>query len=290
MEPREDSRFLITGVQMPVSMSSSNIPAMRAKVEEVMALFPGTDMIVFSELAMHGPLESQVSPDPEADIAIFAKLAAQHKVWIIPGSFFVLREGRKYNHAVVLAPDGSIAGRYDKLFPFAPFEKGVDGGTGFLVWDVPKVGRFGLSICYDIWFPEVMRTLSSLGAEVLIHPTLTSTTDRSAENAIARATAAQFQCYVVDVNGLDGGGNGRSVVTDPAGNLCYLAGDGPQIFPVMLDLGLVRQARRDGANGLGQVLKSWRDRNVVFDVYQTAAPGAFLTSLGALTAMQKLGS
>lgn len=287
MELREQTRFLVTGVQMPVSMSANNIPAMTAKVEEVMVLFPGTDMIVFSELAMHGPLESRVSPDPDADIAIFAALAAKHKVWLIPGSFFVVRKGRKYNHAVVIAPNGSIAGRYDKLFPFAPFEKGVEGGTGFLVWDVPKVGRFGLSICYDIWFPEVMRTLSSMGAEVLIHPTLTNTTDRSAENAIARATAAQFQCYVVDVNGLDGGGNGRSVVTDPAGNMAYQAGDGPQIFPVMLDLGLVRQTRQDGANGLGQVLKSWRDRNVEFDVYKTSEATEFLTSLGALAAMRK---
>lgn len=287
MAAREDTRFLVTGVQMPIAMAASNIPAMCAKVEEVMALFPGTDMIVFSELAMHGPLESRVSPDPDADIAVFAKLAVKHKVWIIPGSMFVRREGRKYNHAVVIAPDGSIAGRYDKLFPFAPFEKGVDGGTSFLVWDVPKVGRFGLSICYDIWFPEVMRTLSSLGAEVLIHPTLTSTTDRSAESAISRATAAQFQCYVVDVNGLDGGGNGRSVVADPAGNVAYQAGQVAEIFPVMLDLGLVRQTRRDGANGLGQVLKSWRDRKVTFDVYKNPEPGAFLTSLGALAPMGK---
>jgi predicted amidohydrolase len=287
MQAREDTRFLVTGVQMPVSMAASNIPAMRAKVEEVMALFPGTDMIVFSELAMHGPLEARVSPDPEADIAVFAKLAARHRVWIIPGSMFVVRERRKYNHAVVIAPDGGIAGRYDKLFPFAPFEAGVEGGSGFLIWDVPKVGRFGLSICYDIWFPEVMRTLSTLGAEVLIHPTLTSTTDRAAENAIARATAAQFQCYVVDVNGLDGGGNGRSIVTDPAGNVAYQAGQVSEIFPVMLDLGLVRQVRQDGANGLGQVLKSWRDRNVVFDVYDKADPGAFLLSRGALSAMRK---
>jgi predicted amidohydrolase len=283
--PRDNSRFLVTGVQMPIALSGHNIPAMCAKVEEVMALFPGTDMIVFSELAMHGPLEANVSPDPEADIAVFAKLAARHKVWIVPGSMFVRRAGKKYNHAVVIAPDGSIAGRYDKLFPFAPFEKGVSGGTGFLAFDVPRFGRFGLSICYDIWFPEVMRTLTDLGVEVLIHPTLTGTTDRSAEGAIARATAAMFQCYVVDVNGLDGGGNGRSVVTDPAGNVAYQAGQVSEIFPVMLDLGLVRQARRDGANGLGQVLKSWRDRAAQFDTYQTRS--AYLDTLGPLQPMAK---
>jgi deaminated glutathione amidase len=53
---------------------------------------------------------------------------------------------------------------------------------------VPQVGRFGLSICYDIWFPETTRQLTSAGVEVLLHPVLTGTTDRDAELAIARAT------------------------------------------------------------------------------------------------------
>lgn len=284
MGPREDSRFLVTGVQMAVSARQSNLPAMAARVEEVMALFPGTDMIVFSELAMHGPLAARTSPDPEADVALFADLARRHRVWIVPGSFFVQRGDKRFNHAVVIDPRGEVVGRYDKLFPFAPFEKGVEGGSVFLVWDVPRVGRFGLSICYDIWFPEVMRKLTNLGVEVLIHPTLTGTTDRSAENAIARATAVQFQCYVFDVNGLEGGGNGRSIVTDPAGNVAYLAGQVEEVFPVMLDLGLVRQARAEGANGLGQVLKSWRDRRVRFDLEEESPA---LEALGPLRPMQR---
>ena len=89
---------------------------------------------------------------------------------------------------------------------------------------MPKVGRFGLSICYDIWFPETTRTLTSAGVEVLIHPVLTGTTDRHAEIAIVQATAAMFQCYVVDVNGLDAGGVGRSLVADPTGHIVYQAG------------------------------------------------------------------
>jgi deaminated glutathione amidase len=286
-QAREDERFLVTGVQMPVSLTEDNIPAMRAKVTETMALFPGTDMIVFSELAMHGPLEGRISPDPSKDIEVFQALAARHGVWIVPGSMYVRREGQVFNHAVVIGPDGSIQGQYDKMFPFKPFESGVAAGASFLAFDVPRVGRFGLSICYDIWFPEIMRTLSSMGVEVLIHPTLTGTTDRAAENAISKATAAMFQCYVVDVNGLDGGGNGRSLVADPSGNTAYQAGQVSEIFPVMLDLGLVRQARRDGANGLGQVLKSWRDRESEFDIYAPGKTSAYLDSLGPLEPMRK---
>ena len=281
------AQFFVAGVQMPVSISGNNIAAMVGQIEKTITLFPATDMIVFSELAMHGPLRSRMCETPESDIQVFQKLAEKHRVWLVPGSMFVRRGGNIFNHAVVITPDGTIAGRYDKLFPFRPFEVGVEGGTEFLVFDVPDVGRFGLSICYDIWFPEVMRTLSSMGAEVLIHPVLTGTTDRDAELAIVRATAVMFQCYVIDVNGLDAGGNGRSLVADPAGRVVYQSGQIPDIFPVMIDIGQVRQTRREGANGLGQVLKSWRDRSVEFPDYRDGQQVDYLQSLGELVPMSK---
>lgn len=284
---RDDGRFLIAGVQMAVPITGNNIAAMAAQVEKTMVIYPGTDMIVFSELAAHGPLHSRMSADPASDIGVFRELAARHGVWLVPGSMFVRRHGSIYNHAVVIAPDGEIVGRYDKMFPFTPFEADVAGGTEFLVFDVPGIGRFGLSICYDIWFPETTRTLTSAGVEVLIHPVLTGTTDRVAEIAIVQATAAMFQCYVVDVNGLDAGGVGRSLVADPSGRVVHQAGQAPEIFPIMIDLGLVRQARATGANGLGQVLKSWRDREVDFAAYRQDEPSDYLKSLGKLERMPK---
>jgi predicted amidohydrolase len=280
-----DARFLIAGVQMPVPLHGGNVAAMIAEIDRAAAIYPGLDMIVFSELAAHGPLHGRMSATPEADEAAFQEAAARHKIWLIPGSAFVARAGKIYNHAIVIDPAGAIVGRYDKMFPFLPFESSVSGGSEFLLFDVPDVGRFGLSICYDIWFPETTRTLSSLGMEVLIHPVLTGTTDRVAELAIVQATAAMFQCYVVDVNGLDAGGVGRSLVADPTGRIAHQAGQTPEIFPVMVDLGAVRQARSTGANGLGQVLKSWRDKTVDFDVYKATAPSDYLTSLGPLQPM-----
>jgi deaminated glutathione amidase len=284
---RDNSRFLIAGIQMSVPIGGRNIAAMSIQVEKTMALYPGTDMIVFSELAMHGPLHACAAEDPAVDEAVFQALAAKHRVWIIPGTYFVHREGKTFNHAIVINPDGEIVGRYDKMFPFMPFEQGVTGGTNFLIFDVPDVGRFGLSICYDIWFPETTRTLTSAGVEVLIHPVLTGTTDRKAELAIVQATAVMFSCYVVDVNGLDAGGVGRSLVADPTGNIVHQCGQVAEIFPINLDLGLVRQVRAEGANGLGQVLKSYRDRNVAFGTYENGGASAYLESLGPLLPMAK---
>jgi deaminated glutathione amidase len=279
------SRFLIAGVQMPVPIGGRNRTAMSEQVRRTMSLYPGVDMIVFSELAIDGPLHACMSKDPAADQQVFQALAAQYSVWLAPGSAFVERDGRIFNHAIVIDPSGAIAGRYDKMFPFLPFEAGVTGGTNFLAFDVPGVGRIGLSICYDIWFPETTRTLTSLGVEVLIHPVLTGTTDRRAELAIVQATAAMFQCYVVDVNGLDAGGAGLSLVADPSGHIVHQCGQVSEIFPINIDLDLVRQVRAEGANGLGQVLKSFRDRRVAFSTYENNAASAYLESLGPLLPM-----
>jgi predicted amidohydrolase len=84
-----------------------------------------------------------------------------------------------------------------------------------VVFDVPGAGRIGISICYDMWFPETTRTLAAMGAEVILHPTMTDTIDREVELAIARSAAATNQLYFFDINGVGDGGTGRSIVVDP---------------------------------------------------------------------------
>lgn len=85
--------------------------------------------------------------------------------------------GRIYNTASVINPAGEVVTRYRKMFPSYPYEEGVTGGSDFCVFDVPDVGRFGVSICNDMWLPETSRTLAVMGAEVVLHPTLTSSID-----------------------------------------------------------------------------------------------------------------
>jgi predicted amidohydrolase len=275
--------FSIAGIQMNVSATHSNVEAMKHHINIAMVRFGWLNMIVFSELAPYGPLVSNNPENLDDDIKIFQELAHHHKIWLIPGSMFERRDGKVYNTSIVINPHGEIVGRYDKLFPFMPYETGVEGGDGFLVFDVPEVGRFGLSICYDMWFPETSRTLASMGAEVILHPVLTGTTDRDVELAMARATAAQFQCYVVDVNGLGAGGLGRSCVVGPGGNILYEARGNEEIIPIEIDLDVVRHQRELGQNGLGQVLKSFRDRKVDFEVYDNESfDHSYQNSLGPL--------
>jgi predicted amidohydrolase len=275
---------------MHISATQENVPAMKHKVDLVMAKFPWVQMIVFSELALYGPLPSYHKESIGFVEAEFSELAVKHGVWILPGSVFEKRDGHLNNTSSVINPAGDVVGRYSKMFPFAPYETGVAGGTEFLVFDVPDAGRFGVSICYDMWFPETTRTLTAMGAEVILHPTLTGTIDRDVELSIVRATSAMFQCYVFDINGLGDGGIGRSTVIGPAGTVLHQAGGHDEIIPIEIDFEQVRRQRAIGINGLGQTLKSFRDRAVNFDVYDRGYfDETYLDSLGPL-AMPKQGN
>ncbi|MDW4548697.1 carbon-nitrogen hydrolase family protein [Defluviimonas sp. D31] len=283
--------FAIAGVQMHVSALNSNVEGMIHRLDILMARFPWTQMVLFSELAPYGPLPRFAQPFENEALDQFRAAARRHKVWLIPGSMFEKTEdGRIYNTSAVIDPTGHVVSRYRKMFPFRPYESEVEAGTEFCVFDVPEVGRFGLSICYDIWFPETTRQLTSAGVEVLLHPVLTGTTDRDAELAIARATAAQFQCYVIDVNGLSAGGVGRSLIVDPAATVLHQSGGQEDMFPIEVDLSYVRRQRETGIKGLGQVLKSFRDRSAEFSVYdRTSGADAYLKTLGPLE-MPRQGS
>lgn len=283
--------FAIAGVQMHVAASRDNTQAMLHKVDLVMASFPWTQMILFSELAACGPLPHDPQVLPGSNEQALAAAAARHGVWIINGSAFERgADGRIHNTASVINPQGEVIRRYRKMFPFRPYERDVAAGTEFCVFDVPGTGRFGLSICYDMWFPETTRTLTALGAEVILHPVLTRTIDRDVEIAMARAAAAQGRCFVFDINGLAAGGIGRSSVFSPSGGVLHQAGGQDEIIPIEVDLAQVRRQRERGLFGLGQVLKSFRDREVDFPVYdRSTGTDAWLHTLGPLRMPDKGG-
>ncbi|MDG4554483.1 MAG: carbon-nitrogen hydrolase family protein [Candidatus Competibacter sp.] len=276
--------FAIAGIQMHVSALHDNINAMGRRLDLLMTRFPWVQMVVFSELAPFGPLPGHAQHLPGPAEATFCQMAAHHKVWLIPGSMFELMGEHIYNTASVIDPHGHVVGRYRKMFPFRPYENHVEAGKEFLVFDVPEVGRFGVSICYDMWFPETSRTLAAMGAEVILHPSMTDTIDREVELSIARATAVTNQCYFFDINGVGDGGVGSSIIVGPAGYVIHTAGGGEETIPVEINLDRVRREREVGIRGLGQPLKSFRDRPVDFPIYQRGSGFSedYLRGLGPL--------
>lgn len=277
--------FGVAGVQMSVSAFEDNVDKMGAYLRHIRMRFPWVRMVLFSELAALGPKHAKAEPLPGPTEQRLCALARETGLWLIPGSLFELADGKVYNTTSVIDPQGVVIRRFRKLFPFRPYEKDVEGGTEFCVFDVPGAGRFGVSICYDMWFPETTRTLAAMGAEVILHPTMTDTIDRDVELAIARASAVTNQVYFFDINGVGDGGVGRSIVCDPSGNIIHQSQVSAEIVPVAVDFALVRREREQGLrSNLGQPLKSFRDRDCAFDVYRKGSEQeAFLHTLGPLT-------
>jgi predicted amidohydrolase len=274
--------FAIAGIQMFLH-HGSNLEAMHHRIDLTMHLYPWVQMILFSELACYGPLLQHAQPLPGTAEEAFQEMASRHRIWLINGSMYERHDGAIYNTTSVIAPDGGLVGRYRKMFPFRPLEQGVAAGSEFLSFEIPGVGKFGITNCYDMWFPETSRQLTAEGVEVILHPVMTHTIDRDLDLVIAQATAAMFQCYVFDVNGLGAGGNGQSAVFDPAGRALYRGDTTEQIIPLEIDLEQVRRSRRLGLRGLGQVLKSFRDREENFPVYNRSSfDSGYLDSLGPL--------
>ncbi len=275
--------FTITAVQMPVSALTDNLDAMTQNLAALMQRFPATNMVIFSELCALGPAKTSAQPEGAAAEQAFCAMAREHKIWLIPGSIYIEENGKIFNSCPVIDPEGNIIQRYRKIFPFLPYESEVEAGSEFCVFDVPEVGRFGVSICYDKWFPETTRTMAMMGAEVILHPTMTDTLDREIELSIARTNAAINQCYFFDINGTGECGVGRSIIVGPAGDVIHQAGTGREIMPVEIDLARVRRERDKGLMSLGQPLKSFRDRRVKFEAAQSSPQiDTYLASLGPL--------
>ncbi len=274
--------FGIAGLQL-AHAPGDNLERIAAEIRGVARRFPWVRMVLLGELGCYGASPDFAQCMPGDAEAFLRELARQHGLWLIPGSLYERRDGKVYNTTPVIDPDGNVIARYRKIYPFAPYERDVAPGNEFVIFDVPGAGRFGVSICYDMWFPETTRSLASLGAEVILHPTMTNTIDRDVEIAIARASAATNQCYFVDVNVAGDLGVGRSVVCGPGGEVIHQAGEGREVIAFEADFAYLRRCRERGWHGLGQPLKSFRDHPVVFPAYGAArAPSAAFDALGPL--------
>jgi len=181
------------------------------------------------------------------------RLAADTGLWLVPGSVYERAgDGAIHNTALAISPERGLVARYRKAFPWQPGER-TTPGKRFVVFEIPGVGRAGLAICYDGFFPEVFRQLAWLGAEVVFQPTLTTTSDRAAELVTARANAIVNQLYVVNVNACTPAALGRSVVADPEGLVRVRAGSGPELITDVLDLDAVTRVREFGTAGVSRM-------------------------------------
>ena len=124
-------------------------------------------------------------------------MASANGVWLVPGSVFERGEdGRLHNTALVLSPEGELAASYRKVFPWQPHER-VRARRPLR--DLRRPGR-GPARPVDLLRRQLPRDLPELawmGAEVVLQPSLTTTSDRAQELVMAQANAIFNQLYVV---------------------------------------------------------------------------------------------
>ena len=174
-------------------------------------------------------------------------------VWLVAGSVYERgRGGAIHNTALAVSPQRGLVAAYRKAFPWQPSER-TEPGERFVVFDIDGVGRAGLAICYDGFFPEVFRQLAWMGAEVVFQPTLTTTSDRGAELVTARANAIVNQLYVVNVNAAAPAGLGRSLIVDPEGMVKVEAGSSEELLTDVLDLDAVTRVREFGTAAVSRM-------------------------------------
>jgi predicted amidohydrolase len=263
-----------------------------ADVARIVADDPRVRMVVHPEIHLFGGadrvddpnawLRENAEPLDGPRVTALGRIAAEHRVWLVPGSVAERSaDGRIFNTAVVLAPDGRLVAAYRKVFPWRPYEQWTPGAD-WVTFDVPDVGRFGLSICYDSWFPESTRQLAWLGAEVVLNVVKTIGADRAQELVLARANAIVNQVYFLSVNAAGPVGQGRSIHVDPDGDVLAEAADAaPAVTVLELDLDRVTQVRESGTAGLNRLWHQFRpdDAPIHLPAYDgTITPGRWTPS------------
>jgi nitrilase len=192
---------------------------------------------------------------------MLADAARRHSVWVIGGTLPLRGDDpeRVFNSCCVYAPDGTLAARYDKLHLFC-FDNGRErydegrvlrAGSQPVAFSAPPGGiggplRVGLSICYDLRFPELYRSLMAQPGQppcdlLAVPSAFTHTTGQAHWELLLRARAVENQCYVIAAaqGGLHENARrtwGHSMVIDPWGEVLAVQAEGEGVVIAELDL------------------------------------------------------
>ncbi len=199
---------------------------------------------------------------PEAThpaIPVFAELAARHGLWLLIGSLTVKLDAETCaNRSLLFGPDGAIVARYDKIHMFdveipdgqsyresATFRPGAEAVLASLPW-----GGLGMTVCYDLRFPALYRSLAQAGASFLSVPAaFTQFTGQAHWHVLLRARAIETGCFVIAPAqcGEHAGGRrtyGHSLIVAPWGEVLADGGETPGLVLAEIDPAKVAEARR----------------------------------------------
>jgi predicted amidohydrolase len=223
----------------------------------------GADLVLLPEkwngLGSHEILLDVAEPlDGGETVEAMSRWASTHGITLVGGSIAERREGREKlsNTCVVFDPEGEIEAVYRKIHMFDVEVGGVvyreseveEPGDGPVSCEV-EGWKLGLTVCYDLRFPELYRILAVEGAELVTVPAaFTLYTGKDHWELLLRARAVENQCYVVAANQwgvVEGKASfGRSSIVDPWGVVLAQAPDGDGVIAAELDRAHLERIRR----------------------------------------------
>lgn len=265
MRERDETLHLAAVVQMTsTSDAEANWRQAKELIEHAAAL--GAQLVVTPEntnfLGPHDEKVRRAEPLGGPTCARFAHLADALDLHILLGSFNEKSDdpSRCFNTSVLFGQEGEILGVYRKIHLFDVdlsdavrfFESAtVVPGKEVTVAETP-LGPLGLSICYDLRFPELYRRLVDQGAELIALPAaFTATTGKAHWEPLIRARAIETQCYLLaaaqcgrhDDNGLRES-HGQAMIVDPWGQIVGAVSEGPGVAIAEIDRDRVARVRR----------------------------------------------
>ena len=184
-------------------------------------------------------------------IRFLQAFATKHNVWLLGGSIVIKADNNKsYNSSLLISNKGEIAARYDKIHLFDVDIKGgerhqeskfIKKGSTPVCTDTP-FGKIGLSICYDLRFPELYRELVRMGARLIFVPSaFTVKTGQAHWEVLLRARAIENQCYVIapaqfGIHSEKRKTYGKAIIINPWGEILARAEDKETVIVADVDL------------------------------------------------------
>ena len=241
---------------------AANVAAAAALVREARAA--GADLVMTPETSNMlglGRRDMMAAARPEAEdpsLAAFRELAAETGAWLLLGSLVLRASGDKLaNRSLLIDPGGHIVARYDKIHMFdveipdgqsyresKAYAPGAQAVTADLPW-----GRLGMTVCYDLRFPQLYRALAQAGADFLSIPSaFTRFTGQAHWHVLLRARAIETGCFVfapAQCGSHEGGREtyGHSLIVAPWGEVLGDGGTAPGVTLAEIDPAEVTKAR-----------------------------------------------
>ncbi len=248
----ERETLTIALAQMDIRQGEPDANLARARDFARQAQDAGADILLLPELWLHGydleRAKTWAVPLGEGGFAEMASIAREFNLHLV-GSILERHQEGVSNTAALYSPAGSLLGSYRKMHLFRLMQEPryLVPGTHATLCPTPW-GPTGLSICYDLRFPELYRTMALAGARLFVIPAQWPVKRLEAWLLLARARAAENELIVAACNRVGVQGDvpfpGRSVVVDPWGNVLVQGDDQERLLVAQADLVEIEKARR----------------------------------------------